>query len=138
MKSKEFIDKLEYIVTGACIEVHKFLGPGMLESLYKKCLITELLLRDIKFVVEKSLPLNYKGTLLDTTLRADFLIEDCLILEIKAVEILLPVHDAQTLSYMKLFKVPKGILINFNCTNIVKNGKRPFVNEFYTKIELLT
>ncbi len=86
-------------------------------------------------MIEKSLPLNYKGTMLDTMLRADFYIEDCLILEIKSVDNLMPVHHAQTLSYMKIFKAPKGMLVNFNCTNVVKNGKATFVNEFYSALK---
>lgn len=130
MINKTFLDKLEYRVTGACIEVHKFLGPGLLESTYQKCLMRELMLQNINFVSEQFIPINYKGILLNTELRADLIVENCLVLELKSTSTILPIHEAQILSYMKLLKLPKGLLINFNCTNIVQNGKRTFVNEF--------
>jgi GxxExxY protein len=134
MFNKRFLDNLEYKVTAACIEVHKSLGPGLLESVYHKCLIQELRLEDINFVSEQIITISYKGLELDTELRADLIIEDCLILELKSVEAILPIHEAQLLTYMKLFQAPCGMLINFNCTNIVKYGKKPFVSEFYRNI----
>lgn len=135
MISKTFIDNLEYKVTGACIEVHKLLGPGLLESVYHKCLIRELQIQKINFKSEQSIILPYKGILLDSELRADLFIENCLILELKSVESILPIHEAQILTYMKLLKAPKGLLINFNCTNIVQTGKRAFVSEFMYNID---
>lgn len=134
MIDKNFLDKLEYKVTGACIEVHKALGPGLLESIYHKCLIQELHLKLIRFVSEPRLLISYKGISLDTQLRAGLYIENCLVLELKAVEKLLPIHEAQLLSYMKILKAPVGMLINFNCINIVQYGKKPFINEFYQSI----
>ncbi|MEE1943886.1 GxxExxY protein [Pedobacter sp. KR3-3] len=131
MIDKNFIDDLEYQVTGACIEVHRALGPGLLEKVYHKCLTRELQLRNISFIAEQVVTISYKGMLLDTELRVDLLIEDFLILELKAVEKILPIHEAQILTYMKILRVPKGLLINFNCTNIVQNGKKPFINEYY-------
>jgi GxxExxY protein len=91
MIDKKFIDDLEYRVTGACIEVHKALGPGLLESIYHKCLIRELQLQIIQFITEQSIIINYKNFTLDTELRADSFIENCLVVELKAVEKILPV-----------------------------------------------
>ncbi|AZI27516.1 GxxExxY protein [Pedobacter sp. G11] len=130
MKNKSFIDNLEYRVTGACIEVHKNLGPGLLESIYHKCLTRELQLQNIHYSSEQPVLFTYKDVLLDTALRADLYIENCLILEIKSAEKIHPIHEAQILTYMKLLKAPKGLIINFNCTNIVQNGKKSFVSEF--------
>ncbi len=128
--NKSFLDNLEYNVTRACIEVHKILGPGLLESVYVRCLIRELQLRNIKYTAEKSILLSYKDVVLDTALRADLYIEECLIIELKLVERILPIHEAQILTYMKLLKAPKGLLINFNCTNIIQHGKRAFVSQY--------
>jgi len=135
MINKTFIDNLEYRVTGACIEVHKLLGPGLLESIYHKCLIRELQFQKINFKAEQPITLSYKDFLLDSELRADLFIENCLILELKSVESILPIHEAQILTYMKLLKAPKGLLINFNCTNIVQTGKRVLVSEFMYNVD---
>ena len=132
--NKSFLDNLEYNVTGACIEVHKILGPGLLESVYVRCLIRELQLRDIKYTAEQSILLSYKDVVLDTALRADLYIENCLIIELKSVERILPIHEAQILTYMKLLKAPKGLLINFNCTDIIQYGKKAFVSEYMHNI----
>jgi len=135
MVKKTFLDNLEYKVTGACIEVHKLLGPGLLESVYHKCLIRELQLRQINFSSEHSILLSYKDIFLNTELKADLIIENCLVVELKSVDQIHPIHDAQLLTYMKLLKLPKGMLINFNCTNIVQNGKKSFVNEYMYEID---
>ena len=134
--SKEFLKKLTYQVNGAAIEVHKALGPGLLESVYHKCLMHELKLRHISFTSETVIPICYKGIIVDAELRYDLLVEKCLIVELKAVESTLPIHEAQLLTYMKLEKVPQGLLINFNCTNIFKEGQKTFVNEFYRQLPL--
>ncbi|QNR86941.1 GxxExxY protein [Pedobacter riviphilus] len=128
--NKVFLDQLEYKVTGACIEINRILGPGLLESVYKKCLMRELQLQNINFTAEHPIVLSYKDVLLNTELKVDLVIENCLVIELKAVERILPIHEAQILTYMKLLKIPKGLLINFNSTNIVHNGKKSFVNEF--------
>lgn len=129
--TKEDLDDLEYRVTGACIEVHKALGPGLLESVYHKCLKNELYLRKINFKSEVVVPVNYKGIEVEAELRCDFLIEDILVLELKAVDAVHPIHEAQILTYMKLLQIPKGLLVNFNTTSIVQIGKKSFVNELY-------
>jgi GxxExxY protein len=132
--SRKFVDGLEYEVTGACIEVHKSLGPGLLECVYHRCLERELQLRKISFVSEQKLDVNYKGINVGTALRIDLLVEDQLVVELKSVETIHPIHEAQLLTYMSLLKVPKGLLINFNCTNIVYDGKKAFVNKYYNDL----
>ena len=132
--TRKYLDELEYRVTGACIEVHKRLGPGLLESVYHQCLIRELKFNNILFSSEHLVNIVYRDWTLDTLLRADFLIENCLVIELKAVESILPVHVAQLMTYMKLLKIPKGLLINFNCTNIIHEGKKSFVNDIYREL----
>jgi GxxExxY protein len=111
---------------GAAIEVHKSLGPGLLESTYEQCLARELDLRNIKFEMQKPLPVIYKGTKLDCGYKIDLLIEGKLIVELKSVEKIADVHIAQILTYMKLAKVHLGLLINFN-VKLLKNGIHRFV-----------
>jgi GxxExxY protein len=134
--SKEYLDKLAYQINGAAIEVHKALGPGLLESVYHACLKHEFKLRNLSFVSQTVIPIFYKGIKVDAELRYDFLVENCVIVEIKSVESILPIHEAQLLTYMKLQQVPQGRLINFNCTNIFKEGQKSFVNEFYRQLPL--
>lgn len=121
--SKKYLDQLTYKVIGATIAVHKALGPGLLESVYHKCLIKELELNSIGFQSELSVPVDYKGLEINTELRCDLLIENCLAVELKSVDVMLPIHEAQILTYMRLLEVPKGILINFNSVNIFKEGQ---------------
>jgi GxxExxY protein len=134
MNDKKYIDELEYLVTGACIEVHKVLGPGLLESVYQKCLVRELSLLEIPFEVDKNIIVNYKSEEIDTVLKADLIVDNCIVLELKAAKDLLPIHEAQLLTYMKLLQLPKGILINFCVTNIIQFGKKSFVNEYYRNL----
>ena len=129
--SKSFLNDLSYKIVGCAIEVHKHLGPGLLESVYHDCLKQEFFLRNLIFKSHLLVPINYKGLVLDTDYRLDFIIEDEIIIEIKAMEGLLPVHEAQLLTYMKLLQKSKGILINFNCSNIVKEGTKQMVNEYF-------
>ena len=132
--SKSYLTDLIYRVNGAAIEVHKEVGPGLLESVYHKCLKKELTLRKIEFQSELIVSVNYKGLDLDTELRCDLLVENVLPVELKAVEYLLPVHEAQIMTYMKLLEVPKGLLLNFNVTNLYNEGQKTFVNELYRNL----
>lgn len=131
---KEYFKDLVYRVNGAAIEVHKTLGPGLLESVYHQCLAHELSYRDIAFKSEVNLLVNYKGLEIDTLLRCDFLIEDNLVVELKAVESVLPIHKAQILTYMKLLRKPMGLMINFNCTHIYSEGQKTYVNEYFEEL----
>lgn len=113
-------------VIGACIQVHKELGPGLLESTYEQCLAHELKINNINFTMQQPMPVTYKGIKLDCGYRIDLLIENELILELKAVESIKEIHKAQILSYMKLANVKTGLLVNFNVTKLV-NGLKRFV-----------
>ncbi len=129
--TKKYLDELTYQIIGAAIEVHKGLGPGLLESVYHKCLRQEFIIRSLNFGSEFLVPVEYKGIHVDTDLRCDFLVEDSIVVELKAVDIIAPVFEAQLLTYMKLLEKPKGILINFNCANLFKEGQRTYVNEYF-------
>lgn len=134
--SKEKLDKLTYNVIGAAIEVHKVLGPGLLEKVYQKCLRKELMLRGINFKEQNKIPFDYKGEKVDLDLIFDFFVEDILVVEIKAVHEFDPLFFAQTMAYMKLLKAPKGLLLNFNTTNIFYGGQKTLVNEYFEELPL--
>jgi len=114
-------DDLSNCVIGAALEVHKNLGAGLLESAYEAALSYELKERNIGFQQQVSLPVQYKNIEIDCAYRIDLLIENTLIVELKAVEKVLPIHQAQLMTYMKLANIPTGLLINFN-TKLLKNG----------------
>ncbi len=113
-------------VIGCAIEVHRNLGPGLLESTYHQCLAHELRNSKIEYKSEYQLPVLYKGQKIDCGYRVDLLIESELIIEIKSVEKILPIHEAQLLTYMKLAKIKQGFLVNFNVKRLT-NGLRSFV-----------
>jgi GxxExxY protein len=113
-------------VIGCAIEVHRHLGPGLLESTYEQCMAHELTLAQIEFKLQPALPVEYKGIHLDCGYRIDLLIGDVLIVELKSVAALLPIHDAQVLTYLKLSRIRVGLLINFNVTRL-KDGIKRFV-----------
>jgi len=108
-------------IIGAAIEVHKALGPGLLESAYQACLAQELGSRGVVFERERSLPVAYKGLQLDCAYRPDFIVEDAVIVELKAVKKVLPIHEAQLITYLKLSGCHVGLLINFNVP-VLKDG----------------
>lgn len=132
--TKKYLDELTYKIIGCAIEVHKHLGPGLLESVYEKCFTRELWLKGIEYKSQLVVPLVYKGLLLDAQLRFDVLVEDVILVELKASDGLLPIHEAILLTYMRMLEKPKGLLINFNCTNIFKNGQKTLVNEMYQQM----
>ena len=128
--TKKEVTQLSYEITGCAIKVHKTLGPGLLESVYQKCLEYELISHGHSVAHHVAVPVIYKNVTLDTDLRLDLLVNDCIVVELKTVENLLPVHEAQLLTYMKLLEKPQGLLINFYTDNISKSLK-PFVNEIF-------
>ena len=132
--SQKYLDNLAYEVVGAAIEVHKTMGRGLLESVYHECLKEELNHRKINFLTELKIPVSYRNKKLNIDFRCDLYIENCLVVELKAVQDIVPVFEAQLLNYMKLLKAPKGILINFNCNNIFQEGQQTFVNEYFSKL----
>jgi GxxExxY protein len=113
-------------IIGAAIEVHREMGPGLLESVYQRCLEEELRLRGIPFQAQLQLPLKYKGLILDTELIMDVYFPGKLVVELKAVEKLMPIHEAQLLTHMKLSNTKLGLLMNFN-TTVLKDGVKRMV-----------
>jgi len=131
--TQKYINDISYKIVGCAIEVHKELGPGLLESIYQTCLIEEL--KAVKFEVKSQVPIdiNYKGKKLDSTLRLDLLVNDFVIVELKAVEQMISLYTAQLLTYLRLTQKPKGLLINFNCENITRQLV-PLVTDEFSKL----
>ena len=126
-KNPKRSDELSNLIIGAAIEVHRILGPGLLESAYEQCLCHELTLKDISFERQKPLPVTYKGISLDCGYRLDILVEKLVIVELKTVEHIEPIHEAQLLTYLKLSDLWLGLLMNFNVL-VLKEGIRRIVN----------
>ena len=117
-------DALTERIIGCAIEVHRSFGPGLLESAYEHCLAHELALNDIPFRLQAPIPIEYKGTNLDCGYRIDVLVDEQVVLELKSVEKILPIHEAQLLTYMKLANISVGLLINFNVKRLVDGIRR--------------
>jgi GxxExxY protein len=132
--TKKDVTKLSYEITGLAIKVHKKLGPGLLESVYEQCLKFELERNGYEVKQQVNVKIKYDNLELESTLRIDLLVNDAIIIELKTVENILPIHEAQLLTYMKLLEKPQGLLINFYTKNITKTMK-PFVNEYFSKLE---
>lgn len=115
-------EETTHTLLGAAIEVHRHLGPGLLESAYRRCLVHELGMRDVVVASEVDLDLDYKGLVVRGAYRLDLLVANCVVVEIKAVERLLPVHRAQLLTYLRLSKVRVGLLLNFNVERLARDG----------------
>lgn len=137
MVTKKYLDNLTYEIIGGAIEVHKAMGRGLLESVYHQCLKEELQHRKINFLTEMKVPVVYKGKVLDIDFRCDLFVENTIVVELKCVQGIIPIHEAQLLTYMKLLKCPKGILINFNCHNIFNEGQKTLVNEYFSRLPSL-
>jgi GxxExxY protein len=129
MQNRNQLNELSKVILDSSIGVHKEMGPGLLESVYHHCLAQELHLRGINYSKLVPVPLIYKGYVINKDYVIDLLIEDAIVIELKAVEELLPVHEAQIISYLKLSKKRLGFLINFNVP-LLKEGFRRFVNDF--------
>ena len=123
------VNEVSGTIIGAAIAVHRVLGPGLLESAYETCLAYELGQRGINFERQKSLPVTYREVKLEAGYRLDLLVDGSVIVEVKAVERLLPIHDAQLISYLRLSGCSLGLLINFN-VRLLKNGVRRLVNNY--------
>lgn len=131
--TKKQITQLSYDIAGYAIKVHKNLGPGLLESIYETCLKFELERNGYSVKQQVIADVVYDGLLMETTLKLDLLVNDLVVVELKTVEELKPVHQAQLLTYMKLLQKPQGLLINFFNDNIIKSMK-PFVNEYFSSL----
>jgi len=129
MTERESLNRITEKIIGAAIEVHRALGPGLLESAYEACLVFELIERGLEVEQQKPLPVVYRDVKLDCAYRLDLLVEEKVIVEIKAVDRLAPIHQAQMLSYLKLSGCKVGLLINFN-VKMLKDGVRRIVNDF--------
>lgn len=133
MITKREVTQLSYDIIGLAIKVHENLGPGLLESIYEECLKYELVKNGYEVKQQLTVPIIYDGVQMSTKLIVDLLVNNCIIIEIKAQEETLPVHESQLLTYMKVLKKPQGLLINFFTTNITKSMK-PFVNEYFNEL----
>jgi len=138
MKKSEYhtqkqVEALSYAVTGAAIEVHKHLGPGLLENVYELCLERELELLGLHAERQYPLPVAYKGEIIHDAFYLDLLVENTLIIELKSVKELTDVHYAQALNYLKISKLPKALLLNFNSINLTKASK-PFVDKTFAQM----
>ncbi len=131
--TKKQVTQLSYDITGFAIKVHQNLGPGLLESIYETCLKYEL--ERNGYTVKQQVVANiiYDGLLIETSLRIDLLVNDLVVVELKTVDEIKPVHHAQLLTYMKMLEKPQGLLINFFTDNITRSMK-PFVNEYFTSL----
>ncbi len=129
MSQKEELNRITQNIIGAAIEVHKNLGPGLLESAYEACIVFELVQLGLRVEQQKPLPLIYKQVALDCGYRLDILVEGKVVVEVKCIDLLLPIHEAQLLSYLKLTGCKVGLLINFN-VKVLKDGIIRKVNNF--------
>jgi len=117
-------NNVTHAILASAIEVHRTLGPGLLESIYTPCVHFELAARKLRFAVQRTIPIVYKGIPLEACYRVDLIVEDVVVVELKSVGALIPVHQAQTLTYMQLTDCPAGLLINFNVPRLMDGVKR--------------
>lgn len=132
--TQKYLDELTYKIIGCAIEVHKEIGPGMLEKVYEKCFLIELALHGLSFKKQKRIVADYKGHEIETQLRYDVLVEDLILTELKSKETVPKVDYTILKTYMRMLSVPKGILINFNCNHIFSEGQKTIVNELYAAL----
>jgi GxxExxY protein len=133
MDTQKSINQLSFNVMACAIEVHKYLGPGLLESIYQSCLMHELSLQGLEAKEQVAVPIIYKGVETKDPLRLDILVNNRIIIELKSVDALLPIHQAQVITYLKLSKKPKALLINFNSTRLMESTK-PFVDRVFANL----
>jgi GxxExxY protein len=134
MITQKYLNDLTYEIIGAAIEVHREVGSSLLEGIYEKCLIHLLKEKGFKISSQQKVPVKFRDIYLDCDLRLDVIVEDLIIVEVKAVESIIPIHEAQLLTYLKLLQKPKGVLLNFNCTNIFKEGQKTLVTNLYSTL----
>ena len=134
MESKKFIEEVTYEIIGSAIEVYKIMGRVLFENFYQMCMEEEMELRGLTFDTELKIPVIYKSKSLNIDFRCDFFIEQCIVLELKAVKEIVSLYEAQVLTYMHLLQAPKGILLNFASQNIFKDGQKTFVNEYFRSL----
>jgi len=133
--TKTQLKNLLYKVNGAAINVHKALGPGLLESVYQRCFLFELERQNLSYKSELRVPVIYESFELDTHLRCDVFIESALVVELKSIDAIAPIHQAQVLTYMRLLHAPEGVIYNFNVVNLYNEGQQTLVNDLFRKME---
>ncbi len=133
MITQKYINEISYKIIGCAIEVHRYLGPGLLESVYEACFIEELRNAGLSVRSQLYVPIHFKGKDLGGSLKLDLLVNDLIIVEEKAVELMTPLFQAQLLSYLKLSGKPKGLLINFNC-EVIKEQVVSMVTKEFAKL----
>ncbi len=131
--TKGDVTHLSYEIIGSAIKVHKALGPGLLESVYEKCLAYELEQKGYQVLRQAFVPINYGKIILNSELKIDLLVNNTVVIELKTVEKILPLHEAQLLTYMKLLKAPQGLIVNFYTDNISKSYK-PYINKYFNDL----
>lgn len=134
MITQKYLNQLTYDIIGAAIEVHKALGPGLLESVYVKCLAYALRQDGYQVETERVVPILFRDQYIDCNLRFDLLVNDAIIVEVKAAKAFQPIDEAQLLTYLKLMNKAKGLLLNFNCTNIFKEGQKTIVTSLFAAL----
>ncbi len=134
MLTQKLLNDLTYKIIGYAIEVHKELGPGLLESVYESCMAHILIQNGHSVKRQQIVPLIFRGITLESELRFDLMVDDLVIVELKSVDALAPIFDAKLLTYMRFMEKSKGILINFNCVNIFKEGQKTLVNDLYARL----
>ncbi len=128
------MNDLTYKIIGYAIDIHKELGPGLLENVYETCMVHLLVKNGHNVKRQNQVKTSFHDLVIDTNLRFDILVDDLVVIEVKASDAIHPVFEAQLLSYMALLKVPKGIVINFNCANIFKHGQKTLVNKYFAQL----
>ncbi len=131
MITQDYLNKLTYTIIGYAVEVQKELGPGLLESVYETCMHHLLITNGHNVVRQLKVPIVFKNITLDAELRLDLLVDDLIVVELKATDGIHPIFKAQTLTYMKLLNKPKGLILNFNSLNVANEGKETLVNHLY-------
>lgn len=133
--TKKALNNLTYEIVGAAIDVHRSLGPGLLESIYHDCMKIALADRNISFETEMQVPVEFMGKAVTTCLRCDLFVDKTIVVELKSVQEIIPIHEAQLMTYMRLLHAPKGILINFNCLHLFREGQKTFVNDLFRQLQ---
>ena len=132
--TQDSLNRLSYLIISCAIRVHKELGPNLLEKIYQQCMLAELAANGLSVASEQLIQISYRGLQLEAQLRCDIIVNDLVVVELKNVEYFSALNEAQLLSYMKLLKKPKGVLINFKCANLAKEGMKTYVNEYYRNL----
>ena len=133
--TKREVDKLTYEIIGAAIDVHRSFGGGLLESFYHDCMKIALRSRNLSFETERTISVEFMEEIVVTTLRCDLFVENTVVIELKSVKEMIPIYESQLMTYMKLLHAPKGILINFNCDHLFREGQKTFVNNLYRELK---